>query len=96
MSRLKRFLDFTKRFHKKDELGDFYKNIAKKYNLPYKKVGERIFSMGPRDGYEFIVSVGADACHVQVLYNDIIIRSSMVFDLDKYLLNFDFSEKNKN
>jgi hypothetical protein len=79
-------------FLKKDKY-KYYKDLAKEFNLTYKEVGERQIILGPKNGHEIEILIGADSCKVTVSYYGSIYKTTMVKDIEKYLRDFNFINK---
>ncbi len=77
-----------------NSLIDFFK--SKKFGLHYRKIGERAFKLGPKNGHEITVLVGCDACDVRPSYYGTFYKpSKFVKDLEEYLKEYDFNSKPK-
>lgn len=83
-------------FLKKDELKKYYGGLADKFDIHYEKTDDRTLRLGPKNGHEITVSIGADVCNVRPSYYGTYYKGSeIVKDLEEYLANYDFNYKPK-
>ena len=81
-------------FFETDELKKHYSSLAKEFGLAYNKIGERSIKLGPKNGHEINVLIGADSCFVRPsYYGTSYEKEENVKDLREYLQNYDFSHK---